>query len=159
MKRSLAVLLLSAALAAALSGLACSAAAGDMTGLGLILGDTTGFSFKQFMDRHSAFDLAIGAPLGYNVYPGVSVHGDIMYEDEVTPLKRGALLFHLGGGLGLGVASYSSTLELGLRLTAGMEYFFPRSKFAVFGELVPTFVLIHYPGARLNGALGIRFYF
>jgi len=134
-------------------------AAGELTGLGIILGDTTGISFKQYFERHMAFDLALGAPYGYNVYPGVSVHGDVMWTDEMAKMERGALLFHVGGGLALAQGGGSDNFEIGVRFTTGVEYFIPRSKFAIFGELVPTFILAHDPGARLHAAVGGRYYF
>lgn len=147
------------ALSFALAGLVspCPAAKGELNGVGIILGDTTGISYKHFMDRHTAFDVALGAPYGYNIYPGVSLHGDLMWTDKIPEVQQGVLLFHIGGGLGLGLGG--SEVEAVLRVTTGLEYFFPRTKFAVFGDLVPAFVLTHTPGARLNAAIGVRYYF
>ncbi len=134
-----------------------SAQAGP-AGVGLILGDTVGVSFKYYFDKYGAFDLALGSAVGYRVYPGVSLHGDLMWTDLVTPVEAGRWLYHLGGGLGLASGRDLRSGEADLRFTAGMEYFFERSQFAVFGELVPCLVFSSLPFS-LHAAIGGRFYF
>jgi hypothetical protein len=138
--------------------LSSSAQAGP-AGLGLILGDTTGVSFKYYMSKHTAFDLALGSPLGYYVYPGISVHGDLMWTDMVTPVEEGRWMYYLGGGLGMASGQDMRNGEVDLRILTGMEYFFHRSKFAIFGELTPCVVFNYSPALSLHAALGGRFYF
>jgi hypothetical protein len=152
MKKILWILIFSTALTFPV--LACA----EKTGLGIIFGSVTGVSFKQYMDKHTAYDLALGMPYGYEIYSGVAMHGDIMWTDEID-VSKGALLFHLGGGAAMAVGSGAETFELGLRFTTGLEYFFHRSKFAVFAEIVPTLMFISDLEGRLQGGLGGRFYF
>jgi hypothetical protein len=135
-----------------------SQAADRVTGLGVILGDTLGFSLKSYITKYLAFDLAAGLASGYSVFPGISTHADLMWTDEMVKVREGALLFYFGGGA-FWAQSSTSTIETGLRGLTGAEYFFHQSKYAVFAELAPTVVLTHAPGVSLHGAIGARYYF
>lgn len=129
-----------------------------LTGVGVILGDTTGFSFKHYILKDLAFDFAAGVPLGYSVN-GFSTHATLMWTDEMVKVRKGALLFYFGGGACWAQGSAFSDAEVGLRTATGAEYFFSHSHFAVFAELAPTFIFTHDPGFSLHAGVGGRYYF
>jgi hypothetical protein len=129
-----------------------------MSGLGVVMGDTTGVTFKSYLSRHWAFDVAAGLASGYDVWPGISTHADAMWTDEMVKVPEGALLFYFGGGVFWAQDTYTR-VETGLRGLTGAEYFFHQSPWAVYVELAPTLVMTHSPGLHLHGALGARYYF
>ncbi|NTV52458.1 MAG: hypothetical protein HGA76_05545 [Candidatus Firestonebacteria bacterium] len=123
-----------------------------------MMGDTTGVSFKYYINRHMAFDLAAGLASGYDVFPGISTHADIMWTDEMVKVPEGALLFYFGGGAFWAQDTFSR-VETGFRALTGAEYFFHNSKWGAFVELAPTLIVTHSPGINLHGAIGARYYF
>ncbi len=144
-----------------LSVLPLAAQAGQedhLMGIGVIMGDTTGFTLKSYINKYMAFDVAAGLASGYSVFPGISTHADLVWTDEMVRVPEGALLFYFGGGA-FWAQSSTSRVETGVRGLTGAEYFFHRSKFAVFVELAPTVTLTNSPGVNLHGALGGRYYF
>jgi hypothetical protein len=84
----------------------------------------------------------------------MSLHSDLMWTDLMAPDQSLRWFYHLGGGLGFAIGR---SVETDLRFTAGTEYFFPHSRFAVFGELVPCIVFAS-PGFSVHFAVGGRFY-
>jgi hypothetical protein len=129
-----------------------------VSGLGVIMGDTTGVSFKCYVNRHIAFDMAAGLASGYAVFPGISTHGDLVWTDEMVKVPEGALLFYFGGGAFWAQDSFANA-ETGVRALTGAEYFFHKSRWAAFAELSPTVIMMHDAGFSLHGAVGARYYF
>jgi hypothetical protein len=129
-----------------------------VSGLGAVFGDTTGVTYKCYLNRHMAFDVAAGLASGYNVFPGISTNADLMWTDEMVKVPEGALLFYFGGG-GFWAQDTYSNVETGLRALTGAEYFFHKSRWAAYVELAPTMVLTYSTGLSLHAAIGARYYF
>jgi hypothetical protein len=130
----------------------------EVSGIGLMIGDTTGFTFKSYIKKNLAFDVAVGLASGYGVFPGFSTQADVMWTKEMVKVEAGALLFYFGGGA-FWAQNTTTNVETGIRGLTGAEYFFHKSKWAAFAELAPTFTATYRPGVYLHGAIGARYYF
>lgn len=138
-------------LAAAGASPARAQKAGD-TGLGVVLGAPSGATGKLWLTDTQAIDAGLGWNSELTVYADYLWHGW-----EVLPQPRqGKLPVYLG--LGAQARTFSET-EFGIRTVAGIAYWLPRQPVEVFLELVPVFQLTRHTGVRLDGALGVRYYF
>ncbi|MEK7287345.1 MAG: hypothetical protein AAB091_02125 [Elusimicrobiota bacterium] len=122
-------------------------------GIGFVLGSPMGLSGKYWLKEKQA----VQAGFGYG--HGPAVYGDMLWHwDEIfPPLNRGLLTAQAGFGGSLKYRNHQ--LELGPRLVIGADYWTARYPIEFFVELAPTLTLIPLFVTRLDGALGVRFYF
>ena len=147
------VIVLLAAFFAAQSGLVFAADRPGGLGLGVVVGDPTGFTGKYWMTPVHALDFGIGGDEGdFQLYGDYLWHGWRAFPQP----SRGQLAAYLG--LGAGVQTAHDTI-LNLRTVAGVSYWFDTYPVEVFFELVPTFRITPDSGGELNAGLGLRYYF
>ena len=141
-------------LSLALPAVAPPASAG--TGAGIILGEPTGLSFKQYTDGNKAIDLAVAWSLEGE--DALHVHGDLLFHrrDLVTVDGSGLPLYY---GLGARVKLLEDDAQLGVRFPFGISTFIAGGDFDVFLELVPILDLAPDTDFSLNAGLGIRYWF
>jgi hypothetical protein len=142
-------------LSALLAFSTASFAKGDL-GVGAMVGNPTGLSLKQWLDKSHAVDGGMALSLGKK--SNFSIHSDYLFHNE------GALIFQdnhpldVFYGIG-GRMEFSDDIELGVRLPIGVAHRFENEHADVFGEIAPIVDFIGRTGLELHLAIGARYYF
>ncbi|HUP57911.1 MAG TPA: DUF3996 domain-containing protein [Bdellovibrionota bacterium] len=134
-----------------------SLAATKSTGVGIILGEPTGFSFKHW----TASDRAIDAGLSFSFSDFFLIHADYLFHFPGAFGTNEPFIRQLDPYVGIGAALFFSTksgrtdrkfftddgssVGFGIRIPLGIEWLIPRAPFGIFLELVP--------------GIGVRYYF
>ncbi|MFW6250676.1 MAG: hypothetical protein ACOC47_06170 [Alkalispirochaetaceae bacterium] len=124
------------------------------TGVGIILGDPTGFSI--LLEDRLAFGVA------WDVDDYLHIHGDVW-------LARGYVADPLGWYFGLGgkVQFFDVNaagdgpddgVGVGLRLPVGLQWYF-LPNWELFGEIVPGVGIVPDTVFDVDGGVGVRFHF
>jgi len=141
----------------AFAGLTDSKAQHGGFGLGVIVGEPTGISFKYWLSNASALDG--GTAWSMYDHPSFHLHADYLWHKfDLIPVGKGELplFFGLGGRLKIHDDDNS---EFGIRLPVGLSYIFAEGKLDTFMEIVPVMDLFPATEFNLNAAIGIRYYF
>ena len=129
-------------------------------GLGIIVGEPTGVSFKGWLDNKSAVD---GAVAWSFVNKGsFHVHVDYLRHVHIESTPSGEFNFHYGIGGRLKTKNTddaTSDSRFGARIPLGLDYNFSGEPIEIFLEVAPVLDFSPKTEASFNGALGIRFYF
>jgi hypothetical protein len=134
--------------------------AGDQ-GVGVMLGNPTGLSYKIFLDDQIGIDAAFGVDQG-----DLDTHVTLLIHDwnlmrrspnfaDIT--RNGDLPVYFGIGPRLLFADDDT--EVGLRLPLGASYFPHGTPWETFIELAPVIRLAPSTGLDLDFSLGVRYYF
>ncbi|SMO49692.1 hypothetical protein [Gracilimonas mengyeensis] len=127
---------------------------GDL-GIGVMLGEPTGLSFKLWNNDRSA--LAFGAAWSFGAYDALHLHGDYLLHSWFNEVDQGELAFYYGIGARFLFADPDS--KVGVRVPFGLNYHIQDAPVDVFIEAVPILNLTPATEFDGNGALGIRYYF
>ncbi len=123
-------------------------------GLGVIVGDPTGLSFKLWQSKNTAIDAAVGWWLGSYI----DMHIDyLIHNFKIIKLREGSMPLYFGIGA-FGGASGSSG-DLGVRVPFGMSYLFSDAPIDIFLEVAPSLNVLPGMWFTLQWGLGARFYF
>jgi hypothetical protein len=127
------------------------------TGLGIILGEPTGISFKTWISGRSAID----ASLAWSFYAGsYHFHADYLWHNFLLfKLKEGKGKLPLYMGVGGRIKVSGNELLMGVRVPIGLVYIFPGNRFDIFLEAVPILNLVPGTGFDLNAGAGVRCFF
>lgn len=137
-------------------------------GLGIVLGEPTGFSGKYWLDDQKAIDGIVGYRWGKSVV----LAGDFLWhfaqpfgaDNDFTS----RLFAYVGGGLMFGAFNSSSAgntntnateFGLALRIPAGLEWRSFDQQFGVYLEVAPGMAIAPSTAAVFNGGVGGRYYF
>ncbi|MFP4520838.1 MAG: hypothetical protein ACLFQK_01705 [Fibrobacterota bacterium] len=120
-------------------------------GIGVILGDRTGLSFKYWNSSKLAADAALSWNDG-----GLYLHADYLMHFSIASGRAWRLPVYLGLGSSVFLADNSS---VGLRIPVGLNYIMTRMPFDFFLEIVPTMGLSDGMGFDTNVFGGLRFFF
>lgn len=126
-------------------------------GVGFILGQPTGLSFKVPTGGGHAIDGGLSWSDGDGDASTFHVHVDYLFQKRnVIALEKGPGI-HLHYGFGLRLRDHADT-HCGLRFPVGLNYTFARTPIEIFFEFAPVFDLA--PATRLdaNAGVGVRFY-
>ena len=125
------------------------------TGLGIIIGEPTGFSFKHWTSSTTAFDAAIA--WSFINEGAFHIHVDyLLHSFRLIDVPEGKLPFYYGIG---GRLKTSDKTRLGVRVPLGLAYIFQTAPVDIFLEVVPILDFIPKTDFRINAALGARYYF
>lgn len=131
------------------------AAAQSGVGVGVILGEPTGLSFKSWMSAKTAFDL--GAAWSFVNEDAVHLHGDyLIHGYNVLPHQRRLPVYF---GLGARLKIQDEDSRVGIRAPLGVEYLFPRESMDLFFEVVPILDVTPVTEFNMNLAVGGRYFF
>ena len=137
-----------------LSGLLMAQEGG--TGIGIILGEPTGISFKTWISDRSAIDA--GAAWSFPGAGAFHTHVDYLWHNfSIIKLPEGKMPLYFGLGGRMKVSGRD--VFLGARVPIGLAYIFVGDRLDVFVETVPVMNLFPATGFDLNAAIGIRFFF
>jgi len=124
-------------------------------GLGLMLGEPTGFSFKMWNRQTVAWDA--GAAWSFVNEKNFQIHGDLLLHNfNLFRVETGRMAFFYGLGARM---KFADSLTVSLRIPIGISYEFERTPVELFIEVVPMVDLIPATEVNMAGALGFRYYF
>ncbi len=124
-------------------------------GLGIILGEPTGISGKQWMSPTTAIDGAAAWNFGSGGY--LHIHADYLFHNyDILKVKEGRLPLYFGIG---GRIGFSSKTVVGLRGVVGVAYQFSGAPIDAFLELAPLMDLVPGTSFHMQGGIGARFFF
>jgi hypothetical protein len=126
-------------------------------GVGVILGEPTGFTMKYWLARNHAFDL--GAAWAFEPNGYFELYGDYLFHFfDLIKVPRGELPFYVGVGARVAIPDAGSTL-VGVRIPVGLAYEFEQVPVEVFVEIAPIVDVAPSTELRWNGGIGVRYYF
>lgn len=125
-------------------------------GLGIILGEPTGFSFKGWLNTKSAID--VGLAWSFVREGSFHIHADYLYHsfDVFETTERVPLYFGVGGRV---KTVKNGDARLGVRGVIGIGYFFKDAPVDLFLEVAPIVDLTPATELQVNAGFGARFFF
>jgi hypothetical protein len=124
-------------------------------GLGLIVGEPTGISFKYWTGSTTAFDAALA--WSFIDEGAFHIHGDYIFHNmRLISVPEGTLPFYYGIGARLKTSHDS---RLGVRVPLGLAYLFNSAPVDIFLEIVPILDLTPKTDFSINAAIGARYFF
>ncbi len=137
-------------------GAAAQAAGGDF-GLGIIVGEPTGFVGKFYVSRRNAIDGGIAWSLEKNNY--MHFHGDYLFHNfDLIQVDEGRMALYFGIGGRIALVDHADD-HVGVRFPLGLNYIFENDMFDIFAEIVPIMDIAPETDFDIEGALGARYYF
>lgn len=124
-------------------------------GLGIIVGEPTGVSFKYWTGSTTAFDAALA--WSFIDEGAFHIHGDYLFHNmRLISIPEGKLPFYYGIGARIKTANKT---RLGVRVPLGLAYLFQDAPVDIFLEIVPILDLTPETDFGINAALGARYFF
>jgi len=126
-------------------------------GIGLALGEPSGFSIKKFNNHSEAFQYT----LGYSTVDGkegINIGADfLLHNYDFITAEKGKIPFYYGAGIH--IKSYNNAgNQIYARVPLGLAYEVSNFPFDVFFEFAPGIAVIPEPELVTNFAIGGRFY-
>ena len=125
-------------------------------GLGVILGEPTGFSMKGWIDP----DAAIDAGLAWSFLHESTFHVHVDYLRHafhaVTDSGNAPAYYGIGGRIKTGGAGDD---RVGVRIVGGLDYFIPKTTIDLFGEIAPILDVAPSTRLEINVGIGARYFF
>lgn len=131
-------------------------------GLGLMLGNPSGLSFKMWLDEKVAFDGAVGVDQGeFDAHATLLFHNFTWAKNINDRLIKGItdngeFPFYFGVGPR---ALFDNKTELGVRFPVGLAFLPHNTTWEFFAEVAPVLRLTPSSGVDADYALGLRYYF
>ena len=127
-------------------------------GLGVIIGEPTGISIKNWLKDTTAIDAAIA--WSFSDYQSFQFHADYLFHNPRVIERSLPVYYGIGGRLKLTNNDIrNNDTRLGIRFPVGITYLFQNAPFDFFVEVVPILDVLPGTDVKLNAALGGRFYF
>jgi len=124
-------------------------------GLGIILGEPTGVSFKNWVGQREAFDVAVA--WSFEGEGAIHIHADYLFHNfRLFHIEKGNLVLYYG--IGARVKTVHKT-QVGVRIPLGLSYLFEKDPVEIFFELGPIMNLTPKTLFRMTTGIGIRYYF
>jgi len=134
-------------------------------GLGVVAGEPTGISLKNWQSRNTALAGAIAWSFAGNDY--IQLHGDYLSHNfSLLKVEKGQLPFYYGIGGRLKLINIDNKKDegngktrVGVRIPLGLAYLFEKVTLDLFVEVVPVLDLVPETEFDLNAAIGLRYFF
>ena len=125
-------------------------------GVGMAIGEPSGFSVKKFNNTNQAFQFTLGYSTTRN--SGINLGVDFLLHDRsfITTDKGYVPLYY---GFGAHIKSYKSESQVYARVPLGVAYEFNNYPADIFFEFSPGIAVIPSPELVINVGVGGRFYF
>ncbi|MFC1551044.1 hypothetical protein ACFL6P_00630 [Candidatus Latescibacterota bacterium] len=129
-------------------------------GIGVMLGEPTGFSAKVWRDENVAIDGGVAWSLTdekhFNVHADYLWHNWDVLDDafEIDDTGRLPLYYGIGGRL-----KTESDTRIGIRFVVGSAFEFSYAPFDIFFEIAPVMDIVPKTELDLNIVFGGRFWF
>ena len=125
-------------------------------GIGLAVGEPSGFSIKKFNNSSEAFQYTIGYSTGEN--SGINLGVDfLLHNYDYISAERGSIPLYYG--LGVHVKSYENENQIYARAPLGIAYELHELPLDVFFEFSPGLAVVPTPSLVMNFGIGGRLYF
>lgn len=146
--------------------LLCGTAYGMQEGLGvgLIIGEPTGFVVKKWMNNEVAIDGAVA--WSFDGEDSLHVHGDYLLhnytllKDQQNQIRETIPVYY---GLGVRVKfeddKKGEDLQVGIRVPLGINFLLQEHPIDFFAEIVPVMDFAPDTDLDLNAAIGVRYFF
>ena len=125
-------------------------------GLGIIVGEPTGVSFKYWTGGNSAFAGAVA----WSFVDGgaLHIHADyILHSFNLIQVASGRLPLYYG--IGGRIKFLDDNAGIGVRVPVGLAYLFSGTPIDIFLEVVPILNLAPKTDFKINAAIGGRYFF
>ena len=124
-------------------------------GLGIILGEPTGVSFKSWVGSREAVDVAVA--WSFEGEGAIHIHADYLFHNfRLFHIEKGDLVLYYG--IGARVKTVHKT-QVGIRIPLGLSYLFEKDPIEIFFELGPIMNLTPKTLFRMTTGVGVRYYF
>jgi len=125
-------------------------------GLGIIIGEPTGISFKGWVNERNAIDGGLAWSFTRN--GSVHVHADYLWHSfrVFQTQERIPIYYGIGGRIRTG---HNEEAQLGVRVPVGIGYLFKDAPVDLFFEIAPIVDLAPKTELEANAGLGARFWF
>ena len=124
-------------------------------GAGIIFGNPTGLSIKNWMGKTTALQGALA--WNFEGKGNLSLTGDYLWHNySLITVSKGRLPVYYGVG---GDAVFSNDFVFGVRGVVGLDYMISGAPVDIFAEIVPTFYLIPSTSFKFHFGLGVRYFF
>lgn len=126
-------------------------------GLGIIIGEPTGFTGKLWLSKFNSLNAAIAWSILHeeNFY----IHLDhVFHYYKFFNFEEGELPVHIGLG-GRLLLRKGQEGNIGMRIPLGITYIFRDIPIEIFGEIVPVVNLIPETDMDVDGGIGFRYFF
>ncbi len=133
-------------------------------GIGIILGEPTGISLKNWLGQTSALDFAVA--WSFERYHSFTIHADYLNHNfRLIKVDQGTLPFYYGIGGRIKLkdedtpGNDNDQARLGVRVPVGLAYHFENVTLDLFIEVVPILELVPSTDFTMSAAIGIRYFF
>jgi hypothetical protein len=125
-------------------------------GLGVIVGEPTGFSLKSWLSSKTAVDGAVA--WSFSRETSFHIHADYLIHsfDEFTTEEKVPLFYGIGGRF---KSSKNGDARLGVRGVIGMGFMFRTAPIDLFLEIAPILDFAPDTDLSFNGGFGARYFF
>jgi hypothetical protein len=125
-------------------------------GIGIVIGDPTGITYKSWFNSKNAFDVAAAWTVERN--DAFHIHASFLHHnnDFFNP-NRGRMPLYFGVGGRLKIREDRS--NVGVRIPLGTEYLFQGIPVGIFLEVAPIVDLVPSSNFDINSGIGVRYYF
>lgn len=128
----------------------------DDFGIGIIAGEPTGISVKNWLTNKTALDFAVAWSFSGRD-DALHLHGDYLVHDfGLIPVDEGQLPVYYGIG---GRIKFMDDVNVAVRIPLGIDYLFEDAPVDLFLEIVPMLELTPDTDFELNGGVGVRYFF
>ena len=132
------------------------------TGLGIMVGEPTGVSFKHWLSSDNAIDAGLAWSFLDN--GNFHIHGDYLFHmnvlNSLLNTNNASLYVGIGGRIKIkNTDKEESDSRLGARVPVGAVFYFPQPKLDLFLEIVPILDLTPKTDFSFNAAIGARYFF
>jgi len=126
-------------------------------GVGVMVGEPTGASFKGWLSDVSAIDGLLGVSLEQD--EDFTFHTGYLYHfNDLVQLNENRLAFYVGGGPRYVARDHKDDL-FGIRTVGGVSYMLDKAPLDIFFEAGPVFDLAPDVEVRYTVGVGVRFWF
>ena len=126
-------------------------------GIGLMIGQPTGFTAKNWMNENNALDFALGFSFAKN-YSGINMHSDYLWHSYNAIQSSEKFVLYYGPGLSLRTGRNGNG-QFGIRGELGLEWISHSVPIDVFIEIAPVFNFIASTDFGIDAGFGARYYF
>lgn len=124
-------------------------------GIGIIVGEPTGISFKSWLQQNVAVAGAVA--WSFRGEDAFHVHADYLFHNSrLVKVEEGKLMLYYGIGARLKLQDRS---RFGIRIPLGASYIVKQAPLEFFLEIVPIMDLAPDTELEGNGGLGVRWFF
>lgn len=128
----------------------------SQVGIGVMIGEPTGITFKKWTSGTTAIDLGMAWSIGR--YDALHVHADYLWHNRGTfaEVDEGSLMPYVGVGGRL--LFLEEDVRVGLRIPLGINYLFDEAPLELFLEVAPVVSLVPDTDFDMTGNVGVRVY-